>query len=133
MNQHSVKKFISDHLEWSIFRWLLVGFSTFLIDYFVFVNLYQQYSLLIANFISTSIAVSYNFSLHKYWTFDNSMSHFSAIIRYILAMLFNYLLNTSVVKLAFLIGLSPFIGKFLAAGISAPINYFVLRLFVFKK
>ena len=48
-------------------------------------------------------------------------------------MILNYLVNTGVVKLAFIFGLPPFLGKFLAAGISAPTNYFILRLFVFKK
>lgn len=122
-----------DHLEWSILRWFLVGLSTFLIDYVLFVNLYAHLPLLIANFFSTSVAVTYNFSLHKHWTFDNSTSHISAISRYALAMFFNYLLNSSVVKLSFLFEMSPFVSKFIAAGISAPVNYFVLRLFVFKR
>ena len=128
-----VKKYILVNLDWSALRWLLVGFSTFLIDYFIFVNLYTRLPLMVANFVSTSVAVAYNFSLHKYWTFDNSMPHMSAMTRYAIAMLFNYLVNTGVVKMAFIFGLVPFVGKFLAAGISAPTNFFILRLFVFKR
>jgi len=133
MNLVSLKRKFLYHLEWSMFRWLLVGLSTFLIDYLLFVNVYPALPLIIANFISTSAAACYNFSLHKFWTFDNSMSHISSIARYAAAMLFNYVINTSVVKLSFVLGLPPFFGKFIAAAISAPVNYFVLRLFVFKR
>jgi putative flippase GtrA len=132
MNLTALKQKIMDHLEWSMLRWALVGFSTFLIDYVIFINLYQKLPLLVANFISITIAVCYNFYLHKVWTFDHSMENLSSIVRYTTALFFNYVINTSVVKLAFILGVPPFFGKFLAAAISAPVNYFVLRLFVFK-
>jgi putative flippase GtrA len=57
------------YFDWSMLRWMLVGFFTTATDYLLFISLYGPIdSVVIANFISGFIATSINYYTHHRWT-----------------------------------------------------------------
>jgi putative flippase GtrA len=115
-------------------RWFLVGTVTVGIDWFVFVNVYPRVgSVAVSNFISGSVATSFNYFAHHRWTFKSEQRHLESGSRYLLALLFGYVLNTALLKSFIVAGVVAALAKAMASAIQAPISYFVLNFFVFKK
>jgi putative flippase GtrA len=104
------------------------------IDWLVFVTLYPRIgSVALTNFISGCISTGFNYFAHHRWTFRGNQRYVQSGSRYALWLLLAYLLNTTVIKVFIVAGISSGASKLLAAVIQMPISYAVLKLFVFKK
>jgi putative flippase GtrA len=115
-------------------RWGAVGIFTTAVDYLLFVNLYGQInSVVIANLISTSIASSINYLTHHRWTFRSKQNHSRSGIKYLLNLIFWWLVSTSVIKALVVLNIEPKIAKLAPLIFIAPVNYFVLNYVVFRK
>ncbi len=115
-------------------RWLLVGCLTVAIDWVIFVNFYPRIgSVALTNLISGSCSTAFNYFAHHRWTFRSGQRHIQSGARYAVALFGIYILNTVLIKIFIVTGLATGVAKLLAAVIQAPMNYFVLNLFVFKR
>lgn len=115
-------------------RWGLVGTFTFILDYFLFLQLYENLkSVLFANMVSASIANAANYLAHHGWTFKSLQDHSSSGTRYIINFLFWWIVSSTIIKSLIIIDVDPKVAKIAPIIIIAPINFFVLKKIVFKK
>ena len=122
------------YFDWAMIRWLAVGLFTNALDFIIFVTIYHKIkTVLIANFISSFIATSINYYTHHRWTFKSDQEHSRSGSRYIINLIFWWLVSTASIKFLIVVGVDAKIAKLLPILIIAPINYFVLNLLVFKK
>jgi putative flippase GtrA len=122
------------YFDWSMLRWMLVGFFTTATDYLIFVSLYGPIdSVVISNFISGFVATSINYYTHHRWTFKSEQDHSKSGTRYLLNLIFWWMVSTLTIKALIVLEIDPKIAKLLPILVIAPINYFVLNHIVFKK
>jgi len=119
-----------------LIRYLFVGGTTFIIDFGLLILLHgkEKMWLPLATFISYSIAVVYNFSLNRWWTFSASetKSLRQHITPYAILLSFNLLFTVVFVSLV-----SHFmnyaIAKIVAVIIQTGWNYFIYKNVIFLK
>ena len=122
------------YFDYSMLRWGTVGILTTALDYLLFVNLYGPInSVFIANLISASIATSINYFTHHRWTFKTNQNHSKSGAKYLLNLIFWWLVSTSMIKLLVELDIDPKIAKLVPLVLIIPINYFVLNFIVFKR
>ena len=129
-----IKELKDKYFDYSMLRWVLVGVTTTVIDYLIFIALYGPInSVFIANLISASIATSLNYFTHHQWTFKSDQNHSRSGIKYLVNLAFWWLVSTSIIKALIVFSIDPKIAKLVPILLIAPINYFVLNKIVFKK
>ena len=122
------------YFDYSMLRWVAVGASTTLVDYLIFITVYGPVnSVFIANLFSASVSTSINYYAHHKWTFKSDQNHSRSGVKYILNLIFWWLVSTSIIKALILLDIDPKIAKLVPILFIAPINYFVLNNLVFKK
>jgi putative flippase GtrA len=122
------------YFDYSMIRWGLVGMTTTLVDYLLFISLYGPIeSVFLANLISASVATSINYLTHHTWTFKSEQNHSRSGLKYLLNLIFWWLVSTTVIKLLMDAGVDPRIAKLVPLVLIVPVNYFVLNHLVFKK
>ncbi len=122
------------YFDWSMLRWMLVGFFTTATDYLLFISLYGPIdSVVISNFISGFVATSINYYTHHRWTFKSEQDHSKSGTKYLLNLIFWWVVSTLTIKALIVLEIDPKIAKLLPILVIAPINYFVLNHIVFKK
>jgi putative flippase GtrA len=114
-------------------RWGLVGASTTIVDYLIFITLYGVVdSVFVANLFSALVSTSLNYYAHHKWTFRSDQNHSRSGFKYTLNLIFWWLVSTSIIKALILLDIDPKIAKLAPLLVIAPINYFVLNKIVFK-
>jgi putative flippase GtrA len=122
------------YFDYSMLRWGIVGILTTALDYLLFVNLYGLInSVFIANLISASIATSINYFTHHRWTFKTNQNYSNSGAKYLLNLIFWWLVSTSVIKVLVELDIDPKVAKLTPLVLIVPINYFVLNFIVFKR
>lgn len=115
-------------------RWGAVGIATFVIDYSLFLFLFKiTKSVYMANLISTSVATSINYYTHHKWTFKSDQNHSSTGLKYLINLMFWWLVSTTIIKTLVVLNIDPRFAKIAPLLLIVPINYFVLNKVVFKK
>ena len=129
-----ITRLIDKYFDYSMLRWVAVGASTTLIDYLIFITLYGPInSVFVANLFSASVSTSINYYAHHRWTFKSDQNHSKSSFKYILNLIFWWLVSTSIIKALIVLDIDPRIAKLVPILIIAPINYFVLNKIVFRK
>jgi putative flippase GtrA len=122
------------YFDWSMLRWMMVGIFTTATDYLIFISLYGPIdSVVISNFISGFISTSINYFTHHRWTFKSEQDHSKSGTRFLLNLIFWWVVSTLTIKALIVLEIDPRIDKLLPILVIAPINYFVLNHIVFKK
>jgi len=122
------------YFDYSILRWVLVGLTTTVIDYLIFITLYSSINSVFAvNLISSAVATSLNYFTHHQWTFKSDENHSRSGVKYLVNLAFWWLISTSIIKALIVLGIDPKIAKLAPILVIAPINYFVLNKIIFKK
>ena len=122
------------YFDYSMIRWGFVGLTTTAIDFTLFTTLYYTInSVFISNLISASVATSINYAAHHRWTFRSEQNHSRSGIKYLLNLIFWWLVSTSIIKTLVVLNIDPRIAKLLPLILIVPVNYFVLNHLVFKK
>ena len=122
------------YFDYSMLRWGTVGILTTALDYLLFVNLYgPTNSVFLANLISASVATSINYFTHHRWTFKTNQNHSTSGAKYLLNLIFWWLVSTSIIKALVELNIDPKVAKLVPLVLIVPINYFVLNFIVFKK
>ena len=122
------------YFDYSMIRWGLVGLTTTAIDFLLFTTLYYAInSVFISNLISSTVATSINYATHHRWTFRSEQNHSRSGFKYILNIIFWWLVSTSMIKTLVVLNIDPRIAKLAPLIFIVPVNYFVLNYLVFKK
>ena len=129
-----VKLLKDKYFDYSMIRWGLVGMTTTLVDYLLFISLYGPInSVFLANLISASVATCINYLTHHRWTFKSEQNHSRSGFKYLLNLIFWWTVSTSIIKILLESGFDPRIAKLVPLVLIVPVNYFVLNYLVFKK
>ena len=118
----------------SLWRWALVGATTAVIDYIIFISLYSLItSVLVANFFAGLVSISFNYSAHYFWSFKSQTDHTKAGLKYLINLVTFWSASTLLLKALITAGIDPKIAKLIPILIIAPLSFISLRFFVFKK
>ena len=118
----------------SMWRWLIVGITTAVIDYIIFVLMYPGVnSVLIANFCAGLLSITFNYFAHYFWSFKSEADHLKSGIRYLLNIIIIWVISTLLLKVLISAGIEPKIAKLIPMLLIAPLNFLSLRFFVYKK
>ncbi len=129
-----IKDLKDKYFDYSLVRWVLVGVSTTVIDYFIFIILYGPIdSVFVVNLISSTAATSLNYFTHHRWTFKSDQNYSRSGIKYLVNLAFWWLISSSIIKALIVFNINPKIAKLAPILLIAPINYFVLNKIIFKK
>ena len=129
-----IKELKDKYFDYSMLRWVLVGVTTTVIDYLIFITLYGPIdSVFVVNLISSAVATSLNYFTHHRWTFKSEQDHSRSGVKYLVNLTFWWLVSTSIIKVLIILSIDPKIAKLVPILLIAPINYFVLNKIVFKK
>ena len=129
-----IKELKDKYFDYSMLRWVLVGVTTTVTDYLIFITLYGPINSVFAvNLISSAVATSLNYFTHHRWTFKSDQDHSRSGVKYLVNLAFWWLVSTSIIKALIVFGIDPKIAKLVPLLLIAPINYFVLNKIVFKK
>ncbi len=118
----------------SLWRWALVGVTTAVIDYTIFIAMYSVItSVLVANFFAGLVSISFNYSAHYFWSFKSQIDHTKVGLKYLVNLITFWSLSTLLLKAIITVGVDPEIAKLIPIPIIAPLSFISLRFFVFKK
>ncbi|HVV25592.1 MAG TPA: GtrA family protein [Candidatus Saccharimonadales bacterium] len=115
-------------------RYLLVGGTTFVIDFGILVILHGHLKLNLGTSASVSywVSIIYNFALNRYWTFDSREKDSLArhISTYMILLILNYLFTVTFVSV---VGahINYIIAKALAVGIQMIWTYPIYKKYIF--
>jgi len=118
----------------SLWRWALVGVTTAVIDYTIFIAMYSVItSVLIANFFAGLLSIGFNYTAHYFWSFKSQIDHVKVGLKYLVNLITFWSLSTLLLKAIITVGVDPEIAKLIPIPIIAPLSFISLRFFVFKK
>ncbi len=117
-----------------MWRWALVGITTTIIDYLIFISMYSVItSVLVANFCSGLFSITFNYLAHYFWSFKSQDDHTKSSMKYFLNLGIFWSTNTLILKLLINSGIDPKIAKIIPVPIIAPLSFLSLKFIVFKK
>ena len=115
-------------------RWAMVGITTTAIDYTIFIVLYGvSNSVFGSNLVASAVATTFNYLTHHRWTFKSDQQHATSGVKYLLNLIFWWIVSSSIIKMLVAIGVDVKIAKLAPFVFIVPVNYFVLNRVVFKK
>ena len=118
----------------SMWRWALVGTTTAVIDYLIFISLYSVIiSVLIANFCAGLFSITFNYLAHYFWSFKSQADHSKSGLKYLLNLVFFWSAGTFLLKVLITSGIDPKIAKLIPIPFIAPLSFLSLKFYVFKK
>jgi len=129
-----VKNLLKRYLDPAMLRWAAVGITTTAIDYILFITLFGPInSVFVANLIAAVVATSFNYLTHHRWTFKSNQNHSRSGVKYLMNLIFWWLISSSIIKTLVEAGVDPRFAKLVPFVFIVPINYFVLNKIVFQK
>jgi putative flippase GtrA len=118
----------------SLWRWAIVGVTTAVIDYIIFISMYSLItSVLVANFFAGLVSIGFNYSAHYFWSFKSQTDHSKAGLKYLINLITFWSVSTLLLKALITAGVDPKIAKLIPIPVIAPLSFISLRFFVFKK
>ena len=130
--QHKVITLIKKY--GSMWRWALVGITTAVIDYLIFIFMYSVItSVFIANFFAGLFSITFNYIAHYFWSFKSQADHSKSGIKYLLNLVIFWSAGTLLLKVLITYGIDPKIAKLIPIPFIAPISFLLLKFYVFKK
>jgi putative flippase GtrA len=129
-----VKNLLEKYFDPAMLRWAAVGITTTAMDYILFITLFGPIdSVFIANLFAAVVATSFNYLTHHRWTFKSNQQYSRSGIKYLMNLIFWWLISSSIIKTLVEAGVDPRVAKLVPFIFIVPINYFVLNKIVFKK
>jgi putative flippase GtrA len=117
----------------SMWRWALVGITTTVIDYLIFISIYSVItSVLIANFCAGLFSITFNYLAHYFWSFKSQADHSKSSLKYLLNLIIFWSTSTLLLKVLITVGIDPKIAKLIPIPFIAPLSFLSLKFFVFK-
>lgn len=118
----------------SFFKFLLVGGSSTLIDFIIYLLLSMHLDITISKVLSMVVASFFSYMVNKKWTFVyDGKTNFNLIFKYIFSQLINISVNTFVNTFIYnWLGLK-IIAFVIATGVAMIVNYLLQKFLVFKR
>ena len=117
----------------SMWRWALVGTTTAVIDYVLFISFYSVIrSVFIANFCAGLFSLTFNYLAHHFWSFQSRVDHSKSGIKYLVNLLLFWFFGTVLLSTLITSGIDPKIAKLIPIPLIAPLSFLSLKYFVFK-
>ncbi len=132
--EHLSKKSVELVKEQSFQRYLFVGVSTVFIDVALLALLRERFKggLLSAVSLAYWSSIVYNFFLNRHWTFEAQKGMVpKQIAQYGILLFCNYIVTLLIVSGVESMGISEYIGKMLALGVTISWTYFIYKKIVF--
>ena len=118
----------------SMWRWALVGVTTTVLDYLIFISMYSVItSVLIANFCAGLYSITFNYLAHYFWSFKSQADHSKSGLKYLLNLVIFWSVGTLLLKVLITAGIDPKIAKLIPIPFIAPLSFLLLKFYVFKK
>ena len=118
----------------SMWRWALVGVTTTVIDYLIFISMYSVItSVLIANFCAGLFSITFNYLAHYFWSFKSQADHSKSGIKYLVNLVIFWTAGTLLLKVLITSGMDPKLAKLIPIPFIAPLSFLSLKFYVFKK
>ena len=118
----------------SMWRWALVGITTTIIDYLIFISIYSVIaSVLIANFCAGLFSITFNYLAHYFWSFKSQADHSKSGLKYLLNLVIFWSAGTLLLQVLITAGIDPKIAKLIPIPFIAPLSFLSLKFYVFKK
>ena len=118
----------------SMWRWAIVGITSALIDYLIFISMYSVIaSVLVANFCAGLFSITFNYLAHYFWSFKSEADHSKSGVKFLINQVIFWSLSTLFLKSLISLGVDPKIAKLIPIPFVAPLSFLSLRFFVFKK
>ena len=115
-------------------RFLVVGGSSTLLDFIIYMLLSTKLNITISKFISMTVSSIYSFLINKNWTFNNKNKiTFILTFKYILCVFINIFVHTTSNTLIFNLTNNKIISFLFATGIAMIVNYTIQKKIVFKE
>lgn len=115
-------------------RFLVVGGSSTLLDFIIYMVLSTKLNITISKFISMTISSIYSFLINKNWTFNNKNKiTFILTFKYILCVFINIFVNTTSNTLIFNLTKNKIVSFIFATGIAMIVNFTIQKKIVFKE
>ena len=115
-------------------RWAVVGITTTAIDYIIFIMLYgASGSVFGSNLVAAATATTFNYLTHHRWTFKSDQQHSASVVKYLMNLIFWWIVSSSIIKMLVDLGVDVKIAKLAPLVFIVPVNYFILNRVVFKK
>jgi len=128
-----VKNLLEEFFDPAMLRWAAVGITTTAIDYIMFITLFGPIdSVFIANLFAAVVATSFNYLTHHWWTFKSDQNYSRTGIKYLLNLIFWWLISSTIIKTLVQVGIDPKVAKLVPFVFIVPVNYFLLNKIVFK-
>jgi len=117
----------------SMWRWALVGTTTAVIDYLLFISFYSVIeSVFIANFYAGLFSLTFNYLAHHFWSFQSGVDHSKSGIKYLVNLLIFWFFGTALLSTLIASGIDSKIAKLIPIPLIAPLSFLSLKYFVFK-
>ncbi len=118
----------------SMWRWAIVGTTTVVIDYLIFIGMYSVItSVLVANFLAGLFSITFNYLAHYFWSFKSEADHGKSGSKYLINLVIFWSFGTLLLKGLITAGIDPKIAKLIPIPFIAPLSFLSLKFFVFKK
>jgi putative flippase GtrA len=112
--------------------WLLVGITTLAMDYLVFLVIYSiSGSIISSNLASIVISSFYNFMFHRIFTFKTLGSFKEQALKYVLYQLTIWFVSTILIAFLHKLAVSISFAKILPLFLIAPVNFYVLKKWIY--
>lgn len=128
-----VKGLIKKVTDANVVRFLIVGGTSTIIDYLIYMVISTKLNLLLSKCISMLIACIFSFIANKNWTFRNKdKENYKMVLKFVGAQIINIGVNTGINYLMYNLTHSKTIAFVIATFIAMIINYLLQRFVVFK-
>ena len=118
----------------SMWRWALVGITTTVIDYLIFISMYSVItSVLIANFCAGLFSITFNYLAHYFWSFKSQADHSKSGLKYFLNLIIFWSAGTLLLQVLITADIDPKLAKLIPIPFIAPLSFLSLKFYVFKK
>ena len=115
-------------------RFTFIGFVNVVLDFsffYMFFNILNN--IVLANILTISIVSVIGFSLHYKYTFLNKSFQFSQYIKYFVIVLMSLAIGTYLIIFFFDLTSNVYVSKILQIIAMIFFNYYMYKMFVFKK
>src|SRR5574344_1167334 len=121
----SIVKRMSAKMKYqSIIRFIIIGGSSTLIDFAIYMIISNYIDIAIAKAISMTIAAIFSFIFNRKWTFNNTgNTNIVQITKYILCQLVNIIVNSTTNSLFYSVSNNKLISFVIATGCAMIVKY----------
>ena len=120
-------------LSFNLFKWIVVGTTSTLIDFFSFGIVFRmENSVVKANLVAAFLSTTFNYLMNFFFTFNPMNRHRATLSRYLIVQLITFLISTLILKIFIENSISASFSKSIIIAMFLPINYLVQKYYIYR-